>query len=83
MDANIHLKERETVKWGSYGKLGDKPIRWTLVKDLSDSHLMRIVEHLTQRKAVNYLPDPYTLDLMKTEVTYRTNKFIFIEDYYD
>lgn len=73
-----HITDRNTVKWGSYGKLGDKPLRWTVIKDISDSHLMRIVEHLSYRPLCGDM-----LDLMKQEVTYRTNKHIFIPETYD
>jgi hypothetical protein len=73
-----HLLDRTVVRWGSYGKYGDKPLRWTIIQDISDSHLMRIVEHLKYRPACNDM-----LQLMKNEVTYRTKELIFIPETYD
>jgi len=83
-----HLEQREKFQWGSYGKLGDKPLRWTILKDISDSHLMRIVEHLKQRRPMasplyESVGGDFVLALMKTEVTFRTNNYIFIPESYD
>lgn len=76
---NDHIVDRNIIKWGSYGKFGNQPVRWTLVKDLSDSHLMRIVEHLKNRDLFN----TNTLRLMEDEVRFRTKNLIFVPESYD
>jgi len=88
MTKEEHLIEREKFQWGSYGKLGDKPLRWTILKNISDSHLMRIVEHLKLRRSMaSPIYDThgadYVLALMETEVTFRTTNYIFVPETYD
>jgi hypothetical protein len=35
---------REVFTWGSYGKNGDEPKKYILLKDMTDSHLCAILE---------------------------------------
>jgi hypothetical protein len=73
-----HIIDRNLVKWGTYGKFGNKPLRWVLIKDLSDSHLLHIIEHIKIYIGVFGHP---LLNFMKEEATYRTKNNIFIPDY--
>jgi hypothetical protein len=75
-----HIIDRNLIEWGSYGKFGNKPLRKTLVKDLSDSHLLRIIEHIKMRKLSC---DESILKLMEEEAKFRTENFIFIPETYD
>lgn len=73
-----HALKRQKEKWGSFGRLGDKPLKWRLIKDLSDSHLLRIIQHVKDNIShFGY----YTLKLMEDEQKYRTDNYIFIPDY--
>lgn len=73
-----HIIDRNLIKWGTYGKFGNKPLRHILIKDLSDSHLLHIIEHIKQRKLSG---DGDLLVLMQEEATYRQRNYIFIPDY--
>ena len=72
-----HIVDRNLVEWGSYGKYGNEPLKRTLIRDLADSHLMRIVEWIKDT------PDyhPAVLKLMKDEVKFRVKNLIFVPDY--
>lgn len=74
-----HIIDRNLVVWGSYGKFHNEPLRKTLVKDLSDSHLMRIVVWIKDNAGFysNNL-----LKLMEEEIDFRTKNYIFVPDYY-
>lgn len=76
--AEHHIIERNKFKWGSFGKFGDKPVKYTLLRDISDSHLMRIIEHLKYRPLCED-----TLKLMQQEVTFRVKNYIFVPESYD
>ena len=74
-----HLIDRNTVIWKSLGKYGRGPIRETLVKELSDEHLMKIIEF------INRNPEPYNPELLKfmeDEVIYRDDNNIHVFEYY-
>jgi hypothetical protein len=75
-----HIVDRNLIEWGSYGKYGNKPLRQTLIKDLSDSHLLHIIEHI---KINNHVFGTDILRLMQEEATYRTKNYIFVPETYD
>lgn len=72
-----HIIDRNLIKWGSFGKYGNEPVKYTLIRDLSDSHLMRIVEWIKDNS--HYTPE--ILKLMKAEVKFRIKNLIFVPDY--
>lgn len=74
-----HIIDRNLVEWGSYGKYGNQPLRMTLIKDLSDSHLLHIIEHIKMRKLSG---DANILKLMQDEAEYRTKNYIFVPETY-
>lgn len=74
-----HLVDREKTEWTSFGKLHNEPAKKTLIKNLSDSHLMRIVVWIKDRQLIY---DQLILKLMEDEVEYRTRNYIFIPDTY-
>jgi len=44
-----HINIRETFQWGTYGKLGDQPLKLVLVKDITDDHLEHLIPYLQRR----------------------------------
>lgn len=75
-----HLIERNFVKWTSFGKFGNEKPRETLIKDLSDSHLMRIITWIKLR------PETYKnsniLWLMEEEAKFRVIHYLSIPEHY-
>ena len=63
---------REFVAWGSYGKNGDQPLQYKLLKDMSDDHLRAVI--VWPRGA------QWMKDLMKQEIDYREEFNISITD---
>lgn len=63
---------REFVSWGSYGKNGDQPLQYKLIKDMSDDHLRAVI--VWPRGA------QWMKDLMKQEIDYREEFNISITD---
>jgi hypothetical protein len=39
-------KYKYTVKWGTYGKGGNEPLRWVRLIDCSSEHLVNIINNL-------------------------------------
>jgi hypothetical protein len=39
-----HELVRSNLLWGTYGPLGDLPLNYILLKDLTDAHLKKLVE---------------------------------------
>ena len=74
-----HIIDRNIIEWGSFGKYGNEPMRKTLIRDLSDSHLMRIVE-MVESNVGFYTED--IIKLMKDEVSFRTKNHIFVPETY-
>lgn len=73
-----HIIKRNTVVWTSYGKFHDQPAKTTLIKDLSDSHLMRLF--LWVRKSSLLTKDAFGI-LLQQEMEFRTDNYIFVPDY--
>ena len=73
-----HIEDRQVKTWGSYGKDGDEPLTFRLIKDLSDSHLENIIIFI-ERYHTMY--SPYRLRLMKREVEFRQLNGISVPDY--
>jgi hypothetical protein len=74
-----HIVDRNIVEWTSFGRFHNEPPRKTLIKDISDSHLMRIIEWIKHNRSV------YTeeiLNLMIQEVKFRSNNYIFVPESY-
>jgi len=65
---------RNHFVWGSYGKNFDEPLHYILLKDLSNKHLIAILE--TQRQ----IRGTYIEDVMKLEVAFRTENNIQVKD---
>ena len=60
-----HEVIRDAVKWGTYGKNGDEPMKYVAIADLDPYHLRAILD--TQKKTMR--PDLY--NVMQDEVEYR------------
>lgn len=74
-----HLEERETLRWKSIGKFGKGPVREILIKDISDEHLMKIIEFIG-RNIEHYKNG--IKELMEDEVIYRVEHKISVPEYY-
>ena len=40
-----HDTIRNNFEWGTYGKSGNEPLQWKLLKDLTDNHIRNIVSN--------------------------------------
>lgn len=64
---------RQSFTWGTYGKKGDKPLKYVRLDQMSDSHIANILA-----MALN----PVTRDLFKKELNYRAANNITVDDSY-
>jgi hypothetical protein len=72
-----HHVERECFTWTSIGKFGKGPIRTTVLKDISDEHLMKIIDFIPRN------PRAYkSLTIMENEVLYRVENDVHVDEYY-
>lgn len=39
-----HEKIREFMEWGTYGIKGDQPLTYVLLKDMEDSHIVKVLD---------------------------------------
>jgi hypothetical protein len=60
-----HEMIRDVVKWGTYGKNGDEPLKYVTIADLDPYHLRAILD--TQQKTMR----PALYKVMQDEVEYR------------
>ena len=60
-----HEDIRGVVKWGTYGKNGDEPLKYVAVADMSTEHLQACLE---TQKATMY---PAMYSVMQDELEYR------------
>ena len=60
-----HEVIRDAVKWGTYGKNGDEPLKYVAISDLDPYHLRAILD--TQQKTMR----PALYKVMQDEVEYR------------
>lgn len=58
-----HEKIRENVDWGSYGKEGEEPLHYILLKDLTDEHLRSLTKYKGASKIMRVI--------FENEVAYR------------
>lgn len=68
---------RDVFMWETYGKYQNKPAKYIVLSELSDSHLSHIIAWIKLHPH-NY--SVYVLLLMEAEQIYRTKNMIFIED---
>lgn len=73
-----HLELRETIKWGSYGKNGDEPLKMTLIKNLSNNHINSIIPYMRNLES-HYSNTLY--ELMVSEKEFREKNGIYVRDY--
>lgn len=78
MNEQEHILVRETFKWGTFGRNGDEPLKWILLKDISDNHLVNIITHL---KSVSHYDNQKTISTFRNEMVYRNLNGISVADY--
>ena len=74
-DLDDHTLIREYFSWKSYGKNGDKPLEYKLLKDMSDEHISAIL------KTQTHIPT-YMFNMFTDELEYRDVNGITVEDNY-
>lgn len=50
---DAHELVRESFSWGTYGKDADQPLRYVLLKDMSDNHINAILETVVLSRTTN------------------------------
>lgn len=73
-----HALIRQEFKWKASGKLHNEETKTITLAEMSDSHLLHVIGWVLLHQ------DRYCVDTLKTlldEVTYRTDNYIFVEDY--
>lgn len=68
-----HEKARQRLAWGTYGKNGDQPLTWKLIKDMSDDHINNV---LADVRSIT----PIIKDTLLEELVYRKNSNIRVQD---
>ena len=63
---DAHEENREALYWGTYGKNGDQPLKWKILKDLDTDHIEAILETQWQ------IPE-WKRELFQDELDYRSN----------
>ena len=82
-DIQKHEEIRQTEKWGSFGKNGDEPLKYRLIKDLSDDHLKNIISFIEECFVEFNQKFNHAYPLMCNEIEYRKIKNISVPDYID
>lgn len=54
---------REWLTWGTYGKSGNEPLKWVILKNMSDEHIQAILE--TQRQISNFYRKEFQKELTR------------------
>jgi hypothetical protein len=74
-----HEIARQKVSWTSFGKFHDEPAQTRLICELSDSHLLHIIEWIKDDNHGSYCNS--ILRLMIAESAYRCKNYIFVKEY--
>lgn len=82
-DIQKHEEIRKTKQWGSFGKNGDEPLKYRLIKDLSDEHLYNIIKFIEDLFITQNQTFSETYPMMCNEKEYRKIKNISVPDYID
>jgi hypothetical protein len=73
-----HDELREVFQWGTYGRNGDEPLRFIYLKEISDNHLVNIINHI---KSLNHYDEGRTISYFRNEMVYRELNNISVSDY--
>lgn len=68
-----HTSIRESARWGTFGKDGQGPLRFIIIKDIHDDHLANIIPFIQER--IKFYGHN-TLQLMLDEQEFRRIKKI-------
>ena len=71
-----HEKLRNFIHRGGRGKDGKEPLKYILIKDMSDEWIKNVIQYEEELR-----PNNIYLDIFRDEQIYRINNNIFIEDY--
>lgn len=73
-----HALIRQGFKWRANGKLHNEKTKTVTLAEMSDSHLLHVIGWVMLH------PDVYsqqTLNTLLDEAAYRSDNYIFVEDY--
>ena len=73
-----HALLRQKFKWRANGKLHDEASKVVTLAEMSDSHLLHVIGWVLRHSA-HYSED--VLNTLLNEAAYRSENYIFIEDY--
>ena len=59
-----HDVVREVATWGSYGKNGDEPLKYTLIKDMTEEHIQNCLNNC-------YRMHPHYREAFENELQWR------------
>ena len=66
---------RKFAEWGTHGKLGDQPLTYIKLKDMSDNHLTNLLQHLDSKSEEHFFKE-----LILKEQKYRKENKIEVKD---
>ena len=72
--SNGHDQVRVSFHWGTYGKNGDQPRKWVSPAEMSNAHIINVIENLGDRL------EPWIKSIFDKELDYRKEHNITIED---
>ena len=61
-----HEAVREVATWGSYGKNGDEPLKYILIKDMTEEHIQNCLNNC-------YRMHPHYREAFENELQWRKN----------
>ena len=61
-----HEVVREVATWGSYGKNGDEPLKYILIKDMTEEHIQNCLKNC-------YRMHPHYREAFENELQWRKN----------
>jgi len=70
---NLGFEPREVMFWGTYGKNMDQPLKYVLLKDMSNSHIKAVLDN------VKSISERYRKEF-ENELKYRKENNLKIED---
>lgn len=72
-----HALLRQTFEWKSRGKLHDEGVTSTLLKDMSDSHLLHVIGWVLNHSSVY---GSGVAKILLNEAAYRSANYIFVDE---
>lgn len=68
---------RNKFQWGTYGKTGKDPLKYVVLKNMTNDHINKILAYMITRMS------PVAAELFSRELRYRRENNIWIKDEHD